>query len=304
MSDGLTPRLMELVYEAMIRCFWRKKALAAFLRGSHISEATLATWMEGESKREFLDRLMPQVQSSPKGPALVNKMARHLAEMTTFPDLKGWEDADEKMRSAKEAVRDLKEYLGKKDQDARDERERRESRERVAAARASVARSTAALESLQARMTELHSRLGEQQAGYDFEVWFYDLLVFYEVECRRPYKTGGRQIDGSVTLLGTTYLGELKFTREQAGATDIDTFRAKITSKADNTMGIMVSISGYSSVAVQEASGARTPMLLLDHGHVFMALDGRMRLPDIIERLRRHASQTGEAYLPAGNMYR
>ena len=90
-----------------------------------------------------------------------------------------------------------------------------------------------------------------------------------------------------------------KFTTEQASATDIDTFYKKVTTKADNTMGIMVSISGYSSIALQEASGERTPLLLLDHAHIYMVLGGIMSLADVIERVRRHASQTGEAYLGA-----
>jgi hypothetical protein len=60
----------------------------------------------------------------------------------------------------------------------------------------------------------------------------------------RPYTHEGRQIDGSLTHAGTTYLVELKFTAEQAGATDIDSFLKKVNDKADNTMGIMISISG------------------------------------------------------------
>jgi len=71
----------------------------------------------------------------------------------------------------------------------------------------------------------------------------------------------------------------------------------KVTSKADNTMGILVSISGYSSVAREEASGNKTPLLLLDHEHIYLVLGGMMGFADVIERIRRHASQTGEAYL-------
>ena len=66
---------------------------------------------------------------------------------------------------------------------------------------------------------------------------------FSEIPNRKPYVHGGRQIDGSLTLSGTTYLVELKFTAEQAGVGNIDTFFKKVSSKADNTMGIMVSIS-------------------------------------------------------------
>jgi hypothetical protein len=67
------------------------------------------------------------------------------------------------------------------------------------------------------------------EGGYDFQDWFYD---------------------GSLTLDGTTHLNELKFAVAQADATDIDSLRAKVDDKADNTMGIMISMSGYSSVAI------------------------------------------------------
>jgi len=122
---------------------------------------------------------------------------------------------------------------------------------------------------------------------------------FSEIPNRRPYVHAGRQIDGSLTVSGTTYLVELKFTADQAGAPDIDTLYKKVTTKADNTMGIMVSVSGYSAVAKKEASGDRTPLLLMDHGHIYLVLGGIMGLADVIERIRRHASQTGDAYLPA-----
>ena len=72
------------------------------------------------------------------------------------------------------------------------------------------------LSKLNDRLTELSTRLGTQQAGYDFQPWFYDLMDYFEIESRRPYVIVGRQIDGSVTVDGTTYLVELKFTREQA----------------------------------------------------------------------------------------
>ena len=123
-------------------------------------------------------------------------------------------------------------------------------------------------------------------------------MDFFEVTNRRPYTADGRQIDGSITVSGTTYLVELKFTRDQAGAQDIDSLLKKVHDKADNTMGIMVSMSGYSETAVSGASGPRTPLLLMDHQHIYLALSGVSSFSEIVDRIRRHASQTGEALLP------
>ncbi|HZR01822.1 MAG TPA: hypothetical protein VFA81_01460, partial [Burkholderiales bacterium] len=63
-------------------------------------------------------------------------------------------------------------------------------------------------------------------------------------------------------------------------------------------MGLFVSMAGYSSVAISEASGKKTTMLLLDASHIFLVLTGGMNLAEVIRRVRRHASQTGESYLP------
>ena len=122
-------------------------------------------------------------------------------------------------------------------------------------------------------------------------------MDYFEIDSRRPYVTDGRQIDGSVTVDGTTYLVELKFTSEQAGATDIDTFHKKVSRKADNTMGLIISISGYSKVAIDEASCDKTPLLLLDYNHVYAMLNATQTFADLVRRVRRHASQTGIAFL-------
>lgn len=156
------------------------------------------------------------------------------------------------------------------------------------------------LEKLSSRLTEITPQLGTQTGGYAFEKWFYDLAIFFELEARPGYVAGGRQIDGALTVDGTTFLVETKFTVTPVGSPDIDTFMAKIESKADNTMGLLVSLSGFNDGAKSSASKHRTPMLLLDHGHIFnLILSGMMTLPQVISRVKRHASQTGSSFLAA-----
>lgn len=224
-------------------------------------------------------------------------MARDLVQQDSFPDLVGWEDSDRKIEEARNAVLTLRRALAKIDDQVQSERDRHEAQERFRAFQEEVQRSRQTLESLSNRLNELATRLGSHQAGYDFQDWFYDLMDFFEITNRRPYVVNGRQIDGSITVSGTTYLVELKFTRDQAGAPDIDTLLKKVNDKADNTMGIMVSISGYSKTAISEASGPRTPLLLLNHRHLYLALGGALTFGEIVDRVRRHASQTGESYL-------
>ena len=272
MAAKITPRLIELTYEAALRSYWRKKALGKFLRASHVAESFLATWDSEESKREFLDRVFDQLQRSDRSKAVIFSMARNLSEQSTFPDLRKWEDSVEKIALAHKAVSELKAYLRVQDEEIRSEREREEAKEKAREERTRIQRSLTDKSSLQDRLDLLSPQVGTQEGGYAFEDWFYDFLDYFDIDNRRPYVSNGRQIDGSLTCDGTTYLVELKFTGSQADATDIDSLRAKVEDKADNTMGIMVSISAYSSVAISEASGKRGLLLLFDVQHIYTCL--------------------------------
>jgi len=297
MKTKLTPYYVNLVYDACLKSFWRKKALSKFLRQCGVADTFINGWVPQESKREFLDRLFAELPKSDRGRSGLLRMAAFLMDQESFPDLQGWEDSPQKIKAAHDAVSKLRIHHSKQQDELQSEEEKLKAKQEFAKRQQEVTRSQQTLQELNDRLTELSSKLGSQEAGYEFQDWFYDLLDFSEIPNRKPYVHKGRQIDGSLTISGTTYLVELKFTAEQASAPDIDTFYKKVTPKADNTMGILVSISGYSSVAREEASGNKTPLLLLDHGHIYLVLGGMMGLADVIERIRRHASQTGEAYL-------
>lgn len=298
MRTVIPPHYLELVADAALKSYWRKRALRLFLRRCGVSESFLATWHVDESKRDFLYRLFPKLEdSSNDGLRLVHRMADALIQQSSFPDLVGWEDSVQKVASATAAVAALRAYREAQQTQIVSEREKVEARERAAKISAEIKARKDDLAKLEAELAEIAKGLGTKEAGYAFQNWFYRLADFFEVENRKPYVTGGRQIDGSVTVEGTTYLVELKFTREQSNSPDIDSLHKKVSGKADNTMGVMFSISGYSSVAIKEASGPKCLLLLFDHAHIYMLLHGVCSLQELVGRVRRHASQTGEAYL-------
>jgi hypothetical protein len=299
MKTKLTPYYIDLIYDTCLKSFWRKPALAKFLRRCSISDSFLATWGAEESKRSLLDRLFVELPKTEKGRNGLLRIAESLIEQRSFPDLENWEDSCKKIKDAHDAVLKLRILHEQQNEEIQSEEEKRKARETFKKKQDEVSRSQKSMKELSAQLADMSKRLGSQQAGYDFQSWFFSLLDYSEIPNRKPYVHAGRQIDGSLTLAGTTYLVELKFTASQAEATDIDTFYKKVTNKADNTMGIMISISGYSTIAKKEASGPRTPLLLLDHSHIFMVLGEIMSLSDVIDRIRRHASQTGEAFLAA-----
>lgn len=300
MNKKLASNFIQLTQDACLKVFWRKSALRFFLQQHQIPDATLAALHSDETKQVYLSKLFADLIKigDNSGHAVILEMARSLTEMKHFPDLEGWEDSSERISAAHKAVARLNLEMDKLKEQVQDKKDVERRRKEAEETRLAVIASRQTLEKLAEQLSSLVPRQGTQSAGYDFEQWFYQLATYFELVSRPPYKTDGRQIDGSLTLDGTTFLIETKFQKDQVGAPDIDIFMNKITRKADNTMGIFVSMAGFSSVAIQEASRDRTPMLLVDYSHIYnLILPGVMSLPDVIRRIKRHASQTGDAFL-------
>ena len=296
-AQRLPAHYLELLSDAMLKVYWYKGSFRTALRRAGVPESLLATWAAEETKREFWARLMPELETSDAGIEVLKRLADAVADQKTFPDLERMEDSALRIRTAKKAIADFNEYRQRQREKAQEQRDEKQNRERGRKAREETLSRQHSLETLNARLNGLAAEIGSQEAGYQFEKWFYDLMDYFEVDNRRPYKVEGRQIDGSVTIEGTTYLVELKFTLSQSDAPDIDSFKNKVVTKADNTMGIMVSMSGYSTVATKEASRDKTPLLLLDFKHLYMLFTGSLRFSEMVARVRRHSSQTGQAYL-------
>ena len=290
--------LVNLLFDALVKAMWFKRTLRIFLRQHGVSEAALATWAEGESKREFLDRLLSKLARDPRSTTLLLALARDLANQTAFPDLQALEDGPNRIATAREATQRLRVALQRMEQQVRTEQDARAARDRRDELVRQSRRTTEQLRDLDSRLQDLARQLGTQEAGYEFERWFYDFVDHFEVMHRRPYKSADLQYDGSITMNGTTYLVELKFTREPADPSAVSHLEAKVRRKADNTMAVLVSMAGFTPAAIEHASSPRSVVILLDASHVYRCLAGSLRLDALVERVYRHAAQTGRAFLP------
>lgn len=299
MVKRLSPYLIQLVQDAAHKSYWYKGSLKDFLRRSKVPGNLLGSLIESETKIQWLNFIFPKLEESEAGQRLIFEMARSLAEQKTFPDLVRHEDSARKIAEAKEAVKALKDRLDEYDRDRDAEKEAATVRKRGEEERAKTIKALGTLSDHKAGFEALLPQLGTTEGGYAFERWFYNFMDFCDVVNRRPYKRpDGRQVDGSITVVDTNYLVELKFTATAAEHDAIESLEKKIKGVADNTMGIVLSVSGFTEGTKNAASGDKTTLLLLDHSHLYLALTGAMPFADIVKRIGRHASQEGEAYLP------
>ena len=236
-AQRLPAHYLELLSDALLKVYWYKNSFRTALRRAGLPDSLLSTWAADESKRDYWGRLMPDLEGSDAGIAVLNRLADTVSEQKTFPDLERTEDSAKRIRSAQKAIGDLKEYRLRQSEKTQELREQKAAREEGRSKREKAQQLQHNLDGLSSRLNQLATKIGTQQAGYDFQKWFYDLMDYFEVHNKQPYTIDGRQIDGSVTIEGTTYLVELKFTLNQSDANDIDSFKNKVLTKADNTHG-------------------------------------------------------------------
>ncbi len=75
----------------------------------------------------------------------------------------------------------------------------------------------------------------------------------------------------------TDYLLEAKWQQRPVRAPDLDSLAGKLSRKLDNTLGLYLSINGYSEDAVRVHSSGRRLMLLMDGSDLMAVLEGRIK---------------------------
>jgi hypothetical protein len=60
----IPPHYRDLVADAALQSYWRKRALAQFLKRCGVKESFLATLAAEESKRDLLHRLFPRLEET------------------------------------------------------------------------------------------------------------------------------------------------------------------------------------------------------------------------------------------------
>lgn len=266
-------------------CFWYKRPLKDFLTACGVPVPDLDP-LDSETKVEFFRALAARYQMSESGQDVLYRIASRLAKMKHFPGL----DGDSDLEAAKRYVALLAECL--------DDSEQRHADAARLIDETPVAATAVLRSSLPERYQSLLMRVGEREAGIEFESLVCDLARVDGVEVKEPYRAGGRQFDGSVEVDGKVYLLECKLRKTKSDSKDISDLRDKVLGTADLTQGIFVSIGGYTSCAIDNASRAKSPLVLLDFQHVSALVTGVVGFSTLVRVCKRHASETGCAFLP------
>jgi hypothetical protein len=110
--------------------------------------------------------------------------------------------------------------------------------------------------------------------GYEFEKLLAELLALDHLDPRVSYKTLGEQIDGSFFLDGTVFLIEAKWHSQEIPASTLYQLKGKVDGKLIGTIGVFLSMSGYSKDAVDALTlGKSLNLILFDKRDLDAAID-------------------------------
>ncbi len=131
-----------------------------------------------------------------------------------------------------------------------------------------------------------------QTRGIMLEGFLNKLFTLYDLNPKKSFKLADEQIDGAFTFENSDYLLEAKWQKEPVETGELKKFAATLNDKLKNTLGLFISIDGFSKGAKElKGSNART-MILMDGMDLSLVLDQRIDLHHLLYRKRRLLSCT------------
>ena len=153
------------------------------------------------------------------------------------------------------------------------------------------------LEAFKADFYDLVGSDNPHQRGFSLEKVISGLFDLFDLDPKASFKIVGEQIDGAFSFEGTDYLLEAKWQKELVPAKELDSLAGKLSRKLENTLGLFLSINGFSEDAIKTHASGRRLILLMDGSDLMAVLEGRLDLVQLLLRKRRHAAETGNIYL-------
>jgi Restriction endonuclease len=143
------------------------------------------------------------------------------------------------------------------------------------------------------------SAADKRKRGRDFELILRDMLTEAGLEPRIRFRPDGEEVDGSFFHRGRVLLLEAKWTKDPQPASSIYQFRGKVEGKLIGTIGVFISMGGYSDDAVDALiAGKVLNVILFSDDDMRAIAGGQLGFCDALDRKLREAAEFGTPFLP------
>lgn len=298
MSKRLSPSATVALKEALCAVYWYKADLRSFLQQC-LSNPTVITTLNWDNyKRQIVSDLVDYLtRNQDKHLGDLTRLCNEVCTVNTFEHLEQLDGGAQKAERARKAVAQLKLLLVPHQQVVKEQDEIVQRQKRAAEKLKSNAAVRQKLEDIKNRYMTLVSSSNLQGRGFDLEKLMYDLFELFDLDPKASFRNTGEQIDGAFALEGTDYLFEAKWQQELVNASILDAFAGKVRRKLENTLGVFLSINGFSPDGIAAHSSGGAVIILMDGADLMAVLEERIDFVSLLLRKKRHASRTGNIYL-------
>lgn len=137
----------------------------------------------------------------------------------------------------------------------------------------------------------------KRKRGREFEKLLKKILEANDLEPRLSYRPKGEEIDGSFIFGERVFLLEAKWHKDPLPASTIYSFKGKVDGKLQGTIGVFVSMSGYSEDAVNALTLGKTlNLILFDKEDIELAISENYNFKSVLKAKLRKAAESGLVY--------
>lgn len=294
----ISPVAYSALEDALALIFWYKRTLARFLRLALRDYPDLLHGLDLETapKRETASTLVDRLAANESRyreltVSLMTQISSMNSELENLEDRKWLERAQQAVSELRQLTEEQRRTF---EEDSRFEKELAQAIEEAEKGRTV----STALASLKDEFHTLSINLHRQDTGHKFENFLNDLFAIFDLYPRVSYNLEREQIDGAFTFDTDDYILEAKWLKGTVSRAQLDVFAKQIERKGRNTLGLYVSVNGFSRDALTEYSSS-SPFITMDGSDIYMILDGRITLDQLLLRKRRHVNETGSCFFPA-----
>ncbi|MBX8599910.1 tektin family protein [Pseudomonas cichorii] len=305
MGKQISPAGIIALKEALCSVYWYKSELRGFLQLCLSNPSILNKFNWENYKRQIASDIIDYLvanQSSHLGD--LTKICYEVCKISDFSHLKSLDDGPQKVDKARSSVNQLRQLVELHQEIKKEQDEIKRRQEQAAEKLKANVAVRQKLEEIKNRYMPLFGADDAQGRGFELEKTMYELFELFDLDPKASFKNFGEQLDGAFSLDGTEYLFEAKWQKNLVNKADLAVFSDKVKTKLENTLGVFLSINGFSQdgVAAHQAGGAS--ILLMDGGDLMAVFEERIDFTSLLLRKKRHAAQTGNIYFSYYQMAR
>jgi len=284
--------------EALCSIYWYKSDLRSFLSNCTGNPVFISSLNWDNYKRQVVADLIEELtKDQEKHLGVLTKLCYEVTSITTFTHLEQLDGGEQKARRASEAVEQLRQLVEPHQDKVKDDEEAEKRRKERTDKLKKNSAVREKLSEINTKFMAIATGSSPQTRGFDLERLMYDLFELFDLDPKASFRNTGEQIDGAFALEGTDYLFEAKWQKDLVGVQDLDAFASKVRRKLDNTLGVFLSMNGFSPDGVAAHSAGRPNIVLMDGADLMAVLEERIDFVTLLMRKKRHAAQTGNIFL-------